>query len=129
MKMSILIMPEKTCVKSLNFNRVSPGFFRTMEIASPQRTRLWRQENTLNSPAVAIVNEAFVRKVLQQGEPLGKIFRVDEGAGVPESPYQIIGVVKDTKYFNMREDFTPIAYLARAQDRKPDIDDIAHPAL
>ncbi len=105
----------------VNFNRVSPGFFRTMETAL-LKGRDFGPENTLNSPAVAVVNEAFVRKVLKQGEPLGKIFRVDEGAGVPESPYQIIGVVKDTKYFNMREDFTPIAYLARAQDKKPDTD-------
>jgi ABC-type antimicrobial peptide transport system permease subunit len=65
------------------------------------------------------VNESFVRKILKQGEPLGKIFRVDEGAGAPPSPYQIIGVVKDTKYYNMREDFSPIAYLARAQDKAP----------
>ncbi len=60
----------------VNFNRVSPGFFRTMEIALI-KGRDFGQANTLNSPAVAIVNEAFVRKVLKQGEPLGKIFRVD----------------------------------------------------
>jgi len=103
----------------VNFNRVTPGFFRAMSTAIIQG-RDFAPENTLNSPAVAIVNESFVRKVLKGAEPLGKIFRVDEGAGKPESPYQIIGVVKDTKYNDMKEDFGPIAYLARAQDKKPD---------
>lgn len=103
----------------VNFNRVSPGFFRTMDTALI-KGRDFTAENTLTSPAVAIVNESFVRKVLKDAEPLGKIFRVEEGAGKPESPYQIIGVVQDTKYNDMRDDFGPIAYLARSQDKKPD---------
>lgn len=103
----------------VNFNRVTQGFFRTMDTALI-KGRDFGPEDTLNSPAVAIVNESFVRKVLKDSEPLGKIFRVDEGAGKPQSPYQIIGVVQDTKYNDMREDFGPIAYLARSQDKKPD---------
>jgi predicted permease len=103
----------------VNFNRVSPGFFRTMNTAIV-KGRDFAADNTLNSPAVAIVNESFVHKVLKDAEPLGKIFRVEEGAGKPESPYQIMGVVQDTKYNDMRDDFGPIAYLARSQDKKPD---------
>lgn len=80
------------------------------------------EQDTVHSPAVAIVNESFVHKVLQGEDPLGKIFRVDAGAGVPETPYQIIGVVKDTKYSNLREDFQPTAFLPRSQDDKPDLD-------
>ncbi|HZI58015.1 MAG TPA: ABC transporter permease [Verrucomicrobiae bacterium] len=103
----------------VNFNRITPGFFRTMDIALV-KGRDFGPENTLNSPAVAIVNESFTHKVLKDAEPLGRIFRVEEGAGKPQSAYQIIGVVKDTKYYDMREDFSPIAYLARSQDKKPD---------
>jgi putative ABC transport system permease protein len=103
----------------VNFNRISPGYFRTMH-TDLVRGRDFGPDNTLTSPAVAIVNEAFARKMLKDADPLGKIFRVEEGAGKPMSPYQIIGVVKDTKYFDMREDFSPIAYLARTQDKKPD---------
>jgi putative ABC transport system permease protein len=103
----------------VNFNRVTPGFFRAMNTAFIQG-RDFGRENTPTSSAVAIVNESFVRKVLKDAEPLGRIFRVEEGAGKPESPYQIIGVVKNTKYNDMRDDFGPIAYLARSQDKKPD---------
>jgi putative ABC transport system permease protein len=102
----------------VDFNRISPGFFHTMEVPLING-RDFGPENTLNSPAVAIVNESFVRTVLNQKEPLGKIFRVDEGVGVPESIYQIIGVVKDTKYLDLRDDFAPIAYLPVSQDKKP----------
>jgi putative ABC transport system permease protein len=105
----------------VNFNRISPGYFKTMETAMI-KGRDFGPDDTLHSPAVAIVNESFVRKVLKDAEPLGKTFRVDEGAGVPESVYQIVGIVKDTKYNDLHEDFGPIAYLARTQDKKPDTD-------
>src|SRR3954462_9172001 len=78
--------------------------------------------DTPGSPAVAVVNETFVRKFYGDKDPLGQAFRVDEGAAAPESIYQIVGVVKDTKYTNLREDLTPIAYVARSQDKKPDTD-------
>ncbi|HET9363419.1 MAG TPA: FtsX-like permease family protein [Candidatus Angelobacter sp.] len=101
-----------------NFNGVTAGYFKTMETPL-LKGRDFGPEDTLNSPPVAIVNEAFVHKVLKDAEPLGKNFRVDEGAGKPESLYKIVGLVKNTKYSDLHEDFTPIAYLARSQDKKP----------
>lgn len=103
------------------FNRIGPGLFRTMGISFLQG-RDFGEQDTLHSPKVAIVNESFVRKILQGEDPLGKIFRVDVGVGVPETPYQIIGVVKNTKYKDLREEFQPTAYLPRSQDDKPDLD-------
>ena len=113
---------SKKNVRELSdFNRIGSGLFRTMGITFIQG-RDFGEQDTVHSPAVAIVNESFVHKVLQGEDPLGKIFRVDAGAGVPETPYQIIGVVKDTKYSNLREDFQPTAFLPRSQDDKPDLD-------
>jgi predicted permease len=113
--------PKKDVREISDFNRIGPGLFRTMGITFLQG-RDFGEQDTVHSTAVAIVNESFVRKVLQGEDPLGKIFRVDAGAGVPETPYQIIGVVKDTKYSNLREEFQPTAYLPRSQDDKPDLD-------
>ena len=104
-----------------DFNRVSSGFFKTMDTPL-LRGRDIGASDTPGAPAVAVVNETFVRKFYRDKDPLGESFRVDEGAGVPESVYQIVGVVKDTKYFDLREDLHPIAYVARAQDKKPDTD-------
>ena len=102
-----------------NFNRISPGFFKAMETPL-LRGRDFSYSDTPGAPAVAVVNEAFVRKFYKDKDPLGKTFRVDEGAGVPESVYEVVGIVKDTKYQDIREDLGPIAYLARSQDKKPD---------
>jgi putative ABC transport system permease protein len=33
--------------------------------------------------------------------------------------YQIVGLVRNTKYYDLREDFNPIAYLPMAQDEHP----------
>jgi putative ABC transport system permease protein len=101
------------------FNRVTPGFFETM--GTPiLRGRDVSVSDTLSSPAVAVVNETFVRKLFKDKDPLGQIFKVDEGAGKPESVYQIVGVVKDTKYRSLREELTPIAFVPRGQDKHPD---------
>jgi putative ABC transport system permease protein len=104
-----------------DFNRISPGFFKTTETPL-MKGRDFGPEDTLGSPAVAIVNESFVRKFIKDKDPLGSTFRVDEGAGVPESVYQVIGVVGDTKYRDLREDFNSIVYVPVAQDKKPDAD-------
>ena len=103
------------------FDRVSPGFFKTM--GTPiLRGRDVSLSDTLNSPAVAVINETFARKLFKDKDPLGQTFKVDEGAAKPESVYQVVGVVKDTKYQKLREELSPIAFVPRGQDKKPDTD-------
>jgi putative ABC transport system permease protein len=101
------------------FDRVSAGFFRTLEIPLI-KGRDFGDQDSPGAPAAAIVNDSFVRKFLKDKNPLGATFRVDEGAGVPESVYEIVGVVADSKYRDLREDFFPVAYVASQQDKKPD---------
>jgi putative ABC transport system permease protein len=106
------------------FNNVSPGYFKTM------RTELLHgrdvsESDSISSPAVAVVNEMFVRKFLTDTDPVGKQFRVDLGPTKPQPVYQIVGVVRDTKYGDLRQRILPIAYLAAAQAQ--DID--PQPAL
>jgi len=104
-----------------DFDRVSAGFFRTLEIPLI-KGRDFGDPDSSGAPAAAIVNESFTHKFLKEKEPLGATFRVDEGAGIPESVYQIVGVVADSKYRDLREDFFPVAYVAASQDKKPDTD-------
>jgi predicted lysophospholipase L1 biosynthesis ABC-type transport system permease subunit len=65
---------------------------------------------------VAIVNEAFARKFLDGAIPVGQRFRIAAAADAPETLYEIVGLVRDTKYGDLREEFRPIAYTAPAQD-------------
>jgi putative ABC transport system permease protein len=45
---------------------------------------------------------------------------VAQQGGRPDLVYQIVGLVKDTKYGDLREEFSPIVFLAQAQDDQPD---------
>jgi putative ABC transport system permease protein len=101
------------------FNNVSPGFFKTM------RTELLHgrdvsDSDSISSQAVALVNETFVRKFLPGTDPIGKPFRLDLGPTKPQPVYQIIGVVRDTKYGTLRQRIVPVAYLAAAQAQETD---------
>ena len=50
--------------------------------------------------------------------PIGAAFQIEASPGQPQPHYQIVGLVKDTKYTDLREDFTPIALpRGRAGDR------------
>jgi predicted permease len=95
-------------------NRVGPAFFSTLEIPLVAG-RTFTDDDTLNSPPVAVVNEAFGRAFFNTPAPLGREFRFDVAPGTPNPAYRIVGVVKDSQYSQARDDFGPLAYLADRQ--------------
>jgi len=102
------------------FNRVSPGFFKTMRTPI-LAGRDFDHHDAAGSPLVAIVNEAFARKIVKTGNPVGTMFRVRSMSKIT-GPYEIVGVVKDTKYMDLREDTQEIVYTPVAQYDHPDAD-------
>ncbi len=107
--------------KQSYFNRVAPGYFRTMG------TRLvagreFDDRDTQSSPKVAIVNEVFAKKFFSGKNPVGRTFRMEAEVGKPEPLYQIVGLVRNTKYYELREDFIPIGFVPAAQDANPSAD-------
>jgi putative ABC transport system permease protein len=98
------------------FNRVSPGYFQTME--TPLLAgRDFSQIDTRKSPRVAIVSEAFARKFFGGANPVGRVFH---DTGGPDKTYQIIGLVKDTKYWELREDAVAIVFVSFTQANGPE---------
>jgi putative ABC transport system permease protein len=100
------------------FNRAGPGYFLTMGtrvIAG----REFNERDTLSAPRVAIVNEMFARKFFHGANPVGRTFHLEAEAGKPEPLFQIVGLVKNTKYYELREDFRPIGFFPIAQDESP----------
>jgi predicted lysophospholipase L1 biosynthesis ABC-type transport system permease subunit len=77
------------------------------------------EHDTLKSPKVAIVNEEFGRKIFQGKNPIGRTFRREEFGDTPDSQFLVVGLVRNTKYYELREDFQPIAYVAQTQDEHP----------
>jgi predicted permease len=100
------------------FNRVSAGYFRTIG-TTILAGRDFNERDTPGSPKVAIVNEVFAKKFFGGGNPLGRVFAVQAGAGEPDDRYQVVGLVRNTKYYQVRDDFEPISYLAQEQDGNP----------
>jgi predicted permease len=100
------------------FNRAGPGYFRTMG-TSFVAGRDFDEHDNLTSPKVAIVNEEFARKIFHGVNPVGRSFRREESADKPDSLFLVVGLVRNTKYYELREDFRPIAFVSSAQDDDP----------
>jgi predicted permease len=91
------------------FTWVSPGYFQMMEI--PVLTgRDFNERDTRTGPKVAVVNEAFARKYLYGRNPIGSVIRTNAEKGYPEAEYEIVGLIKDTKYNDLREPTPPISF-------------------
>jgi predicted permease len=96
------------------FNRVTPGYFRTMK--TPLLAgRDFDNRDTVASPKVAIVNEVFARKFFGGANPIGRVFRIQGNAGKTDESYQVIGLAANSKYYELREDYLAIAYLPMEQ--------------
>ena len=110
---------DSTLRQDSNFSSISPDYFNTLRIPMAAG-RDFNDRDTTQSPRVAIVNEAFARKLGLGVNAIGERFRREATPSSPEQVYQIVGLVKDTKYHNLRRPAEPISYLAHAQDKDPD---------
>jgi putative ABC transport system permease protein len=100
---------------SSRFMWVSPGYLETLQtplIAG----RDFNANDTETSPKVVIVNQTFVRRFFGQANPIGRTFRTSPEPNYPETECQIVGVIKDTRYYDLREPAPPIAYAPASQD-------------
>jgi predicted permease len=96
-------------------SRVGPDYFKTLQI--PLLTgRDFDARDRADAPRVAIVNEAFARTFLNGANPVGQRFWIEATPGESETSYEIVGLVRNTKYEDLREEFRPIVYDAAAQE-------------
>jgi predicted permease len=90
---------------------MSSNFFATMgmrlregQVFSDQDQEQGRGKNV---PTKVVVNETLVRHLFGSRDPLGRLFHVGSEAG---PAYEIVGVVSDAKYGNVREPVWPTVY-------------------
>jgi predicted permease len=81
------------------FSNIAPGYFRTMGIPLIAGREFTRADS-LGSPKVAIVNEAFLKKFHLGRDAVGKF--MSEGA--EKLDIEIVGVVKDAKYSEVKQE-------------------------
>jgi putative ABC transport system permease protein len=99
-------------------SRVSPGYFATL--GTPfVAGRDFDNHDVQNGAKVAIVNEAFAKQYFAGANPVGRLFGLVGSRGALTASYEIVGMVKNTKYYGLRENFGAIAFLSDAQDGEP----------
>ena len=99
--------------------RVGADFFSTMQIPflagrsfEPPDFEIAAQKPAAKVPTPVVVNQAFVQKYLGKENPLGKRFGefVGDENEPPTAGYEIVGVVRDAKYSDLRREINPIMY-------------------
>ena len=113
----VLIVDGQVMDTYPNANRVSPSFFETVGM-SFVRGRNFDARDRAGAPPVAIVNEAFAATYLP-GDAIGRRFRVRVGPGQPDIQWEVVGIVSNTKYRELREEPGPIMYFADTQEPEP----------
>ena len=101
-----------------NINRVSPGYFDTMDIPILSG-RDFNDRDTMSSPMVAIVNQTFAQQVTGGADPVGRRFRIEATPMTPEITYEIVGLARNAIYQFLREQPRPLVFLAAAQTARP----------
>jgi len=101
------------------FNWISPEYFKTLSIGFVAG-RNFNAHDTRKSPKVAIVNEAFARRLGMAADTISKRFRREATPSEPETVFEIVGLVKNAKYRDLREDFRPTVFLPMPQQASPE---------
>jgi predicted permease len=100
--------------RSSKFTYVSPKYFDTMGMRL-LAGRDFTNTDTASSSKVVVVNETYVRRYIAPASPIGALVHTVAEPRFPEAVYEVVGVVADTKYADLREPIQPIAFVPFAQ--------------
>jgi predicted permease len=115
-----VLNPQGEEVGDAKFTYVSSRYFETMG-SRLLAGRDFDESDRVDSRKVAIVNETFVRRYVRTPNPLGTRLRTVAEPENPATTYEVIGVVSDTKYGNLRETTPPMTFVPISQnpDQRP----------
>ncbi len=94
-----------------HFNSISPRYFETLGLRL-KTGRDFDARDVEGSTKTIIINETFARKYFK-GSPLG--FHIGFGGPSSKPDMEIVGVVEDAKYENLREDVPRQVFVAYQQ--------------
>jgi predicted permease len=97
------------------FNEVGPGYFRTLGVPLIAG-REFTDADALGSGRVAVVNETFAKKFGLGRDAVGKWMA---RGGINDSlNIQIVGLVQDAKYSDVKDEVPPLFYFPYRQDAR-----------
>jgi predicted permease len=97
-----LVSRTNAMERDARFTWVSPGLFATLRIPI-LAGRDFTVKDSRTSPKVAIVNEIFAQMFFPGSDPIGKTFRTLPEPEYPEAEYQVVGLIKNTRYLALQE--------------------------
>jgi predicted permease len=95
-------------------NAVTPGWFSTYGLRVVAG-RDFASTDRSNTPSVAIVNEAFVRRFYGGQNPIGQHVRAHLSQPTATNDVEVVGVVSDSVYRSVREGFVATIFVPYAQ--------------
>lgn len=99
--------PDAANEQHAAFRAMSPGYFDTFRVRL-LKGRLFTAQDTPDSPFVAVVNQAFVRMVFPNEDPIGKQLSIsDKDTTSPRGWATIVGVVDDVRQLSAGDSSLP----------------------
>jgi putative ABC transport system permease protein len=92
-------------------NMVGTEYFSTLKTPLVDGREFDEHDLLPSSRTVAVVNEAFTRDFGLGAGAIGQRFWVEGTPFEPRTAYEIVGIVKNTKYADLREDVQPAMFL------------------
>ena len=99
--------------RTTRFNRIGTDYFRTLGIPL-LAGRTFAETDVRAAPPVAIVNEAFARKFNLGRDAVGR--RLGRGGLGVELDAEIVGLVADTRYSDVKSPVPPLLYVPYRQE-------------
>jgi predicted permease len=93
-------------------HQVGSRYFETLGIPIVAGRSIGRQDGRA-ALHVAVINQTLARKHFQGVDPIGH--RIDFGSATKPNAFEIVGVVEDVKYAELRAGVPPVAYMPYQQ--------------
>ncbi|MBA2340007.1 MAG: ABC transporter permease [Pyrinomonadaceae bacterium] len=106
----------------IDFNNVGTRYLQTMRIPIVHG-RDFTEQDREGAKGAVIINETMARRYFSGQDPIGKrlTYPVPPGATQPPTTLEIVGVAKDGKYRNLREEQRPSFYTSFLQSYQPNM--------
>lgn len=101
-----------------NYNEIAPGYFRTLGIPLIAGREFTRAD-AKDGPKVAIVNEAFAKKFNLGRDAIGKHLGADGEGPNRKLDIEIVGLVPNTKYSEVKQEPPPLYFRPVRQGDAP----------
>jgi predicted permease len=105
--------PSPTERVTARYNAVSAGYFETLGMTVISGRSI-QTRDVQNGTPVAVINESMARRYFAGAPSVGRTMQLSGAANAGKS-LEVVGVVRDAKYNNLREDAKPMFYVPFTQ--------------